>query len=109
MNTIKTKSQAMFAEGAQLGPLQTLSMKEWREKYKPGPRLKPLNNWGQIGREIDAKIEAALENDPRTVWTELETGVRRVIVNGWAYVNREAYYITEVPFDSMTDVIEVNV
>lgn len=95
---IQTKAQALYAEGAKLGPLQSLTMAEFKAKYRAGPRIRDFK---------DERVCAALANDPRTVWTELQTDQRRVIVNGWCYINREAYYISEVPCASMTDHIEI--
>jgi hypothetical protein len=103
---IVTKSQAMHAPGAQLKPLVTLTKKEWMKKYKPR-RLALHTDYGRNSKSVEAQINEALDKNPCTIWTELDTGERRVIVNGWCFVNREAYYISEVPFDSLLDVIEV--
>lgn len=97
MTAPQTKVQAMYEPGAVLKPLQSLSMQEWKAKYLPGPRLSVK----------DTSVGAQVATDPRTVWTELECDGHRTIVNGWCYVNREAYFICKVPFADMLDNIEV--
>jgi hypothetical protein len=48
-----------------------------------------------------AQVMAALEKDPRTVWTLLTPGscTHWVISSGYHIVDRMGYFITEVPFE----------
>jgi hypothetical protein len=107
----QSKSQAMYEPDATLNPLVTLTFAEWKDKYQPGGRLPIKGVSGFIGKaeadRVEEAVQAALAKDARLVWTELDTGKRRVIVNGWCFVNRTAYWITAVPADSMLDDIEV--
>lgn len=104
--THQTKVQAMYAPGAILNPLVTLTQKAWQDQYRPR-RLDLHTDFGRTSQAVINQLDAALAKDARTIWTELDTGERRVIVNGWCYVNREAYWISKVPFNSMLDNIEV--
>lgn len=73
----------------------TMTRDEWEAKYKPGERIDKLADFPLVH----------LAN-PATVWTELDCDGAQIIVSGYHYVNREAYYICEVPFDK-DDCIEI--
>ena len=66
--------------------MTTMTYDEWEAKYRPGERITFLH---------DPAVRAA---DSLTVWTEVDCDGKDTIVNGYHYVNREAYFICEVPF-----------
>ena len=69
---------------------------DWDRKYKPisvDGCAKMFETYGEDLKEVVAA-------DPNKVWTLVdgEDG-ETVIVNGYHFVNRIVYYITEVPFE----------
>ena len=84
------------------------TLDEWFEKYKP-----IVNETGDSGLFIDDKcylfetygadverVQKACKEDPRTVWTLLDGDEgESVIGDGFHFVNRQGYFITEVPFE----------
>lgn len=75
-----------------------LSVDEWENTYKPvmnGDARCP--NFKSISYEEAAEIA----QDPARanyLWTEVQAENVLLISNGWHYVNRQDYFITEVPF-----------
>jgi hypothetical protein len=57
------------------------------------------------GAEYESVAAAGAEN-PNKIWTLVdgEDG-ETIIINGWAMVNRIGYFITEVPYDDMLDIV----
>jgi hypothetical protein len=51
-------------------------------------------------------VAAAGAENPNKIWTLVdgEDG-QTIIINGWAMVNRIGYFITEVPYDDMLDIV----
>lgn len=56
------------------------------------PRL--LSPWSDRDRAI---IDAALATTPDRLWTLVEVDGQRLVIDGFAYVNREGYFVTEKP------------
>jgi len=77
-----------------------MTHKEWEEKYKP------IENpfrcgflFETYGEELDFVI-AHSENDPEdTVWTLCWCDDEEYVQSGIWLVNRDGYYITEIPCD----------
>lgn len=75
---------------------------DWLEKYKPlmGEDETPIKfDWAsKFEHEMMLTLARA---HPLHVWTEVDTerdDGRTVILEGWHYVNRVAYYITVEPY-----------
>jgi len=82
-----------------------LTKEQWIEKYKPiqNPFVEsPCIEFGIIGEQV----EFVKNQNPLTIWTNEISDYWDYITNGFHFVNREAYYITEIPFDP-NDSIEV--
>ncbi|MEX3984011.1 hypothetical protein AB4Y45_34040 [Paraburkholderia sp. EG287A] len=77
----------------------------WAETFRPikNPRKHPASGdttrFEAMGEDLD-QVLAASRNAPETVWTLLsgENGSLH-IAQGYHLVNRQAYYLTAVPFD----------
>jgi hypothetical protein len=77
--------------------LQTMTIDEWEEKYKPIPNhLVPDREtaFETYGPEWDfVKVQ-----DPRRIWTEIQGDDGNLyITNGCHWVNRLQYYVTQIP------------
>ena len=95
--------------------LVMLNMEEWEHHFKPIKNHLDENasfNDGSgglmfetYGAEYDSVAAAGAEN-PNKIWTLVdgEDG-QTIIINGWAMVNRIGYFITEVPYDDMLDIV----
>lgn len=94
-------------------PNLNLTDDEFIEKYKPIKN--PAHDDGDVwyGCVIDAngmefkRVRAALETNPDTVWTVIETDGEISVTNGFHVVNRMGYLITEVPLKPGIDFVEV--
>jgi hypothetical protein len=86
---------------------------KWFDTFKPVKNHLDPNAAGEgtmfetFGAE-DTHVRAIAQTDPKKVWTELDVDGRLVIVNGWHYVNRIGYYITEVPYDGPEITVRVD-
>ena len=75
---------------------------DWAEKFKPRTNPRTQNDtFETYGEDHDDVLKADNEN-PGTVWTLVDGGEECVIVDGYAYVNRLHYYLTEVPAEKDT-------
>lgn len=65
-----------------------LTFEEWKEKYKPTT-------------EDAFDTDAIKLNDvkPFTIWTLCNDGEVSFICNRYAFVNRDGYFITEIPYN----------
>lgn len=82
---------------------------EFIEKYKPIQNTitnrDEFNGWMfETYGEDDEYIRKVAQEKPNTVWTIYDDDT---MTNGWHYVNRFAYFITEVPFEDNV-VIEID-
>lgn len=82
---------------------------QWWEEYRPtgtpamdsGPMVGDVPRlFGTNGDDWEA-VSAAADRDPMCVWTLLECDGIGYVVSGIHFVNREGYFITEVPAANM--------
>lgn len=76
-------------------PSSTMTFDQWQAKFRVSDRIPFLHD------------PAVRKADPLTVWTEVETDGKRTIINGKHFVNREAHYLSQIPFVE-GDFIEVS-
>lgn len=92
--------------------MKTLTPAEFIDQYRPIPnRLDQHAGYDGYLHEISGPsyqiVQAVLKQDPNCVWTYLDSGGDEAptLCNGFSYVNRLGYVITEKPADD--DLIEV--
>ncbi len=78
----------------------------WVERYKPIQNTiaqhRPEFMFETYGDEYQFIVETN-EKEPGKVWTLTEGDSGGLYVtDGWRYVNRFGYFVTEVPFESST-------
>lgn len=77
----------------------------WFEHYKPIENDIDPNSMfdGCFFETYGPEYDKVLAAEPNKVWTLLDDGDKQFIRAGWCFVNRLAYFITEVPWtdDSM--------
>jgi hypothetical protein len=92
-----------------------LSVEEWEHHFKPLVNHLDKNasfddgNGGIMfetyGAEYD-HVAAIGQNEPNRIWTYIDDEEGHTcIVNGWCFVNRIGYFITEKPYDDMLNII----
>lgn len=92
-----------------------LSVEEWEHHFKPMVNHLDENasfndgNGGIMfetyGAEYD-HVAAIGHNEPNRIWTYIDDEEGNTcIINGWAFVNRIGYFITEKPYDDMLNII----
>lgn len=92
-----------------------LSVEEWEHHFKPMVNHLDENasfNDGSggimfetYGAEYD-HVAAIGHNEPNRIWTYIDDEEGNTcIINGWAFVNRIGYFITEKPYDDMLNII----
>ena len=89
--------------------MEILGHSAWTEKYKPIP-----NKFSKYPNEMmyetyGEEVEYIQSLDPRYVWTNVQGDECDLIVAGYAYVNRLAYYVTEVPWENEEDYVLISV
>lgn len=75
----------------------------WSDNYRP--IINPKNGtylFEEFGEDLDFLNKMAQEN---RVWTWVQENGMTVIMNGFHYLNRLGYYVTEVPWDNEQDII----
>lgn len=76
----------------------------WVDTFKPvkntlDPHAADGITFETYGKEL-AKVEEALAANPETVWTLVDGDNGNLYVSqGYRRVNRQSYFITEVPYD----------
>lgn len=98
--------------------LQTMTIEEWEERYRPVFNPKPDAGWerwcgddlqgGLLWETYGAEHTIVYLMDEHHVWTWLDGDEGTVLVNGRMWVNRIGYVITELPWHD-SDVIDVKV
>ena len=80
---------------------------EWFEKFKP--KVNPTGDSGMSIDDVhymfetyDPDHQKVLDTDPACVWTLMECDHCEVIGEGYHWVNRIGYFITEVPAEPGT-------
>jgi hypothetical protein len=92
-----------------------LSVEEWEFHFKPMVNHLDKNAsfddgsggimFETYGVEYD-HVAAIGHNEPNRIWTYIDDEEGHTcIVNGWAFVNRIGYFITEKPYDDMLNII----
>lgn len=73
-----------------------MTFDEWVEQFKPiKNRLGDVRMFETYGEDYEfVKVQ-----NPLCIWTYGDAGEGSYIVEGWHYVNRIGYYITEIPFN----------
>lgn len=89
-----------------------ITFEQWEETYKPIQNTvsnrEEYNGWMfETYDEDEQFVKETAQKNPNVVWTVLTgTDEGDVLVQGFHYVNRLCYFITEIPFDDR-DEIEV--
>ncbi len=89
-----------------------ISWSKFEEQYKPIQNHIDTNAAldGCMFESYGDEILHILKADPDTVWTYLETDNNPILTNGFHYVNRIGYVLTEnsYPENSIIEVIDEN-
>lgn len=89
-------------------PPTVLSLDEWELQYKPIKNPERKNEEVPLVYEFSIRDEKIFRASPDRAWTKLESNGMSFIASGIHYVNREGYYITEVPHkNSSAENIEI--
>lgn len=72
---------------------------EWVDKYKPIQNHIDENAafGGTMFETFGAEYDFVVSQDPAKVWTYVDGDGGSCIIDGWHFVNRLGYFITEVP------------
>ena len=92
-----------------------LSVEEWDHHFKPMVNHLDKNAsfddgsggimFETYGEEYDY-VAAIGHKEPNRIWTYIDDEEGNTcIINGWAFVNRIGYFITEKPYDDMLTII----
>jgi hypothetical protein len=76
---------------------------EWADKFKPIKNHLVNTPDQQMFETYGEEVEFVRNYDPKYVWTSLQGDMSDLICAGYHYVNRLAYYITEVPWEHEED------
>lgn len=82
-----------------MSELKVYTEQRWVQDFQPV--INPNNNWGgsySAWETYGNDLTHVLEQDPRTIWTEVDGEGGTYIIPGMHYVNRIQYYITAVPW-----------
>lgn len=76
----------------------TLDWNEFHEKFRP-----MVNKFGKdpdnfLFETYGDELDFVLAQDEKHVWTYLDVDFGSVVVNGFHYINRIGYYISELPW-----------
>ena len=82
--------------------MSEMTYEEWEVKYKPIPNhiTGECCSFETYGDEL----AFVCSQDPNTIWTEMDGDNGVYLVNGYHYVNRIQYYVTEVPWQPDDDI-----
>ena len=87
---------------------EILGWSAWADKYKPKYNHFSKHNESMF-ETYGEEVEYIQSLDPRYVWTNVQGDECDLIVAGYAYVNRLAYYVTEVPWENEEDYVLISV
>ena len=76
-----------------------MTYEEWEEKYKPIVNSLGENENTQLFETYGQEYEFIKKTDPKKIWTLVDGDIGTYIIDGWHYVNRIGYFVTEVPHD----------
>lgn len=75
-----------------------LTWEQFVEQYKP-IKNKFTKDPDQVMFETyGEEVEFVKQQDPYHIWTYVDGDTASLTINGWAFVNRIGYYVTEVPW-----------
>lgn len=80
-----------------------LSEDEWKDTYKPFMCAKNKGSLLALGYDTAGRIA----DDPARsdcLWTQMQADDVILVANGWHYVNRLEYHLTEIPYDGVVPV-----
>jgi hypothetical protein len=81
----------------------SLTWEEFTEQFKPVPNHfhpnDPYLHFETYGEEVE--FVKTIPNE--RIWTYTDIGNGSVVTNGWHFINRLGYFITEVPAEDDTD------
>ena len=89
--------------------MEILGWNAWAEQYKPKPNHLSKYPDEKMYETYGEEVEYIQTVDPRYVWTLVTGDMCDLIVAGYAYVNRLAYYVTEVPWENEEDYVLLSV
>lgn len=77
-----------------------LTIDEWFEKYKPIKNHidEDTSFQGCAFETYDEEVEFVQTQNPHNIWTLVNAGDESYIVPGFRWVDRDLYFVTEVPF-----------
>jgi len=84
---------------------RTMSFDEWFDEFRPIDN--PYNPDSQMFETFGDEVEMVQNANPGAVWTLLDVDGKLIIGEGFHYVNRIGYYITEVVRTNETDTYEI--
>lgn len=83
-----------------------MSYADWATEFKPikNPNKNHYDEYEYETYDEDRElVMAARRENPRCIWTHIDTAEGEVIVNGFCAVNRLGYFITEKAYPVNTD------
>jgi hypothetical protein len=80
----------------------SLTWSEFVEQFKPEPNKFSNDPDQQMFETYGEELEFVMKAKPNNIWTYLNTDGGTVTVEGFHYVNRIGYFITEVPWIDST-------
>lgn len=88
--------------------IRAISFDDWLEEYKPiaNPNGSAEEYKGLL---FDVKDEFVLSHAESNVWTLIECDNLITVIPGLHYVNRQGFFITAIPFESLNDEFEVQI
>jgi len=81
-----------------------LSEDDWMKKYQPVMNHLRDNEESDQFETYGEELEFVLAQNDKNVWTEMDGDNGVYIVNGYHYVNRICYYVTEKPWEDGEDI-----
>jgi hypothetical protein len=81
---------------------ENVSNEQWEKIYKPITNL--ITNEGLSFETYGEELDYVASHDTRNVWTEMDGDNGVYIVNGFHYVNRIQYYVTEEAWNEGDDI-----
>ena len=76
-----------------------LTWSEFVDQYKPIRNVFSKDEDQQMYETFGAELDFVTKANSNNVWTYLEGDGATVVVEGYHYVNRLGYYITEIPWE----------
>ncbi len=79
---------------------RVLTIDEWEEKYKPIKNHLDENTSfdGCAFETYDEELEFVQSQNPYNIWTLVNVGDESYVVPGFRWIDRDLYFVTEIPF-----------